>query len=222
MLNIRAYLSRFYRFKLLGILYKCGIGPFWPSNNKLADHYSSEAYQNHKSDRYNVSDEWKIWIQRVVGKNKKVLDFGCGRGLMGKEMIPYSKRVIGLDFCPEFIRQAKQNLGEANAILGDVMDPPACLPEDFDVVWCVEVIEHVLEPAKLIQAAADHLAGDGRLVLTFPESRYTGKNPEWKNIDRHLWCFDEKGILKLTEAAFSFERCYQNLFWVFKKNEFDP
>ena len=79
MLNIKAILSRFYRFKLLGAFYRYGIGPFWPSKKMLVDHYSSEAYQNHKSDRYEVSDEWKIWIQRVVGKNKKILDFGCGR-----------------------------------------------------------------------------------------------------------------------------------------------
>jgi len=217
MLKIRMYLSRFYRFKLLGILYKFGIGPFWPTKDKLIEHYSSEAYQKHKADRFNLADEWKIWIRQVVGENKRILDFGCGRGLLGKLMIPYSKCVIGIDFCPEFIRQAKCNLGEANAVLGDAIHPPDGLPKDFDVVWCVEVIEHVLEPAKLIRSAADHLTDGGKLVLTFPKSEFSGKNPEWKNIDRHLWCFDKTGILELTEAFFSFEELYCDYFWVFRK-----
>jgi 2-polyprenyl-3-methyl-5-hydroxy-6-metoxy-1,4-benzoquinol methylase len=171
----------------------------------------------HKKDRNSMSEEWKKWIREIVGENKKVLDFGCARGLLSREMLPYSKRVMGMDFSPVFVQQAKNNLGKDNVILGDVCNPPDSLPKDFDVVWCIEVIEHVLEPAKLIQQAAEHLTESGRLVLTFPKSKFTGRNPNRKDIDRHLWCFDEAGIMELTEPYFVFERCYHNLFWVFSR-----
>ena len=216
-MRFRKIISRFYRFTMLRILYYFNIGPIWPSKNALIEHYSSNTYQTHKKDRQEISDEWKRYIYEIVGENKKVLDFGCARGLLSKEMIPYSKMVVGIDFSPEFIEQAKKNLGKENAILGDVCDPPDFLPKDFDVVWCVEVIEHVMEPKKMIKAAAKHLADDGRLVLTFPKSKFTGKNPEWKNIDRHLWSFDENGIIELTEPFFNYKKCCYDLFYIFRK-----
>ena len=125
----------------------------------------------------------------------------------------------GIDFSPVFVDQAKRNLGEKNVLQGDVCDLPDTLPRDFDLIWCVEVIEHVKEPSKLLRNAAEHLVDGGRFVLTFPQARFTGKNPEWKNIDRHLWCFEKTGILQLTEPFFIFEKVYQNIFWVFRKKQ---
>ena len=176
-----------------------------PSTEELAKHYSSEEYLAHKRDRFELREEYIALLRQTIGEGKKVADFGCARGLVTREIQKFSKEIFGIDFSPAFIEEAKKNLGEEFVLQADLCNLPDSVPKDFDAIWCSEVIEHVRNPEKLFQSAHGILKENGRFIVTFPPGDFTGRNPNWDNIDKHLWCFTKDGLAKIASKWFDVE-----------------
>ena len=90
---------------------------------------------------------------RIEIKNKKVLDIGCGGGILSEELCKMGAKVTGIDSSKKSINIAKQHAKEQDLeieyINASILD--ASNLGDYDCVVCFEMIEHIHEPKKLIE-----------------------------------------------------------------------
>jgi 2-polyprenyl-6-hydroxyphenyl methylase/3-demethylubiquinone-9 3-methyltransferase len=101
---------------------------------------------------------------------KTALDVGCGAGLLAEPLARLGAAVTGLDASAELIAVAREH-ARSNGLdidyrAGDIAD----LTGTFDLVTCMEVVEHVAEPAAFVAALAKRLAPGGLLLLSTPNA----------------------------------------------------
>lgn len=99
------------------------------------------------------------WIEQAVGlAGKKMLDVGCGGGLLSEGMAARGATVTGIDLSDKPLSVARLHLLESGQQVDyrkiaaeDLADE---MPEAFDAVTCLEMLEHVPNPASIIMACA--------------------------------------------------------------------
>ena len=99
-----------------------------------------------------------------------VLDVGCGAGLLSEAMAEAGAHVTGIDLAPNLLKVARLH-GLETSIKVDyreiaVETLAAEQPASFDVVTCMEMLEHVPDPAAIIDACARLLKPGGRLFVS--------------------------------------------------------
>jgi len=100
----------------------------------------------------------------------RVLDVGCGAGLLSEALAREGAHVTALDLAPELIDVAKLHLLESGLTvdyrLQSVEALAAQAPASFDAITCMEMLEHVPDPAAVIRACATLLKPGGQLFLS--------------------------------------------------------
>ena len=106
------------------------------------------------------------YIDRVAGlSGKSVLDVGCGGGILSESMAAMGALVTGIDLGEKPLRVAQLHLLESGLpveyrrIAAEAL--AAELPHHYDVVTCMEMLEHVPEPAVIVEACARLLKPGG-------------------------------------------------------------
>ena len=99
------------------------------------------------------------WIDRHVGlSGKRVIDIGCGGGILAESMATLGADVTGIDLSEKPLNVAKLHLIESgqqvNYRLIAAEEIAKQQPEQFDCVTCMEMLEHVPEPNSTVKAAA--------------------------------------------------------------------
>lgn len=112
------------------------------------------------------------WIDERVGlKGKRVLDVGCGGGILAESMARRGADVLGIDLADKSLKVAelhKLETGVNNVNYRFVSAEQLAAEEQgtFDVVTCLEMLEHVPDPAQTIQACADLCKPGGWLFFS--------------------------------------------------------
>ncbi len=99
------------------------------------------------------------WIDGLIGlKGKRVLDVGCGGGILSESMYFKGAEVVGIDLGEKALNVAKLHQLESGAKVDyqyiAVEELATQQPASFDVVTCMEMLEHVPDPAAIITACA--------------------------------------------------------------------
>jgi 2-polyprenyl-6-hydroxyphenyl methylase/3-demethylubiquinone-9 3-methyltransferase len=115
------------------------------------------------------------WIDRNCGlKGKKVIDVGCGGGLLSEGMAALGASVTGIDLGEKALGVAKLHLLESGLKVDyrhiAAEDMAQAEPAAFDVVTCLEMLEHVPDPASIVRACAQ-MAKPGATVFFSTISR---------------------------------------------------
>ena len=100
------------------------------------------------------------WIHGLASVNgKKVLDVGCGGGILADAMARKGAEVLGIDLATKSLKVAQLHALECQTpnvnyreISAEAMADQA--PAQFDVVTCMEMLEHVPDPASTVKACA--------------------------------------------------------------------
>jgi 2-polyprenyl-6-hydroxyphenyl methylase/3-demethylubiquinone-9 3-methyltransferase len=110
------------------------------------------------------------WIDaraRLAGKD--VLDVGCGGGILTEAMARSGARVKGIDLAEKPLKVAELHLLESKlAVDYEAVSAEALAARDpgrYDVVTCLEVLEHVPEPASTVRACARLAKPGGQLFF---------------------------------------------------------
>ena len=110
------------------------------------------------------------WIDaraRLAGKD--VLDVGCGGGILTEAMARSGARVKGIDLAERALKVAELHLLESRlAVDYEAVSPEALAARDpgrYDVVTCLEVLEHVPDPASTVRACARLAKPGGELFF---------------------------------------------------------
>lgn len=92
-------------------------------------------------------------------RNRRVLDVGCGGGILAEAMAARGARVTGIDLADKPLKVAQLHLLESGLEVEYRLIAPEALarelPGSFDIVTCMELLEHVPDPAATVQACAD-------------------------------------------------------------------
>jgi 2-polyprenyl-6-hydroxyphenyl methylase/3-demethylubiquinone-9 3-methyltransferase len=108
--------------------------------------------------------------QRARLAGARVLDVGCGGGLFSEALAASGAHVVGIDLAPEVLGVARLHLLESGRQvdyrLSSAESMAAAEPASFDVVACMEMLEHVPDPAAVVRACAELLKPGGQLFVS--------------------------------------------------------
>jgi 2-polyprenyl-6-hydroxyphenyl methylase/3-demethylubiquinone-9 3-methyltransferase len=101
---------------------------------------------------------------------KDVVDVGCGGGLLAEAMARRGARVTGLDLAPDLLKVAELHALEANVAvtycLASAEEHASRHAGSYDVVTCMEMLEHVPDPARVVGALAALARPGGHVFLS--------------------------------------------------------
>ena len=128
-----------------------------PAGPQKALHALNPARLGYVSERCNLRDA-------------AVLDVGCGGGLLSEALAHVGARVTALDLAPNLLKVARLH-GLESGIKVDYREMAVERlaeesPGAFDAITCMEMLEHVPEPASIIDACARLLKPGGRLFVS--------------------------------------------------------
>ena len=108
--------------------------------------------------------------ERTPLRGARVLDVGCGGGLLSEALVGEGAEVTALDLAPDLLKIARLHGLESGRKVDYRQVPVEALaaemPASFDAITCMEMLEHVPEPASVLRACATLLKPGGRLFLS--------------------------------------------------------
>lgn len=109
-------------------------------------------------------------IQNCVNLDQqKVLDIGCGGGLLSEAMARCGAEVTGIDLSEQLIATARRHSAQQGLVIDYrlISSEAFCAenPAKFDVVTCMELLEHVPDPSRLVQECARLVKPEGSVFF---------------------------------------------------------
>jgi SAM-dependent methyltransferase len=139
--------------------------------------YYRRFHDGSEADFYNNA----LFYQRLLGEvlasvphEARILDIGCGQGLLIYALSTFDfKNVQGIDVSKEQIEVARRYGLPCRVVAREhIFDLAKAAPETFDLIFMMDVLEHLEkdEQLKMLAAASDLLAQGGRFILSVPNA----------------------------------------------------
>jgi 2-polyprenyl-6-hydroxyphenyl methylase/3-demethylubiquinone-9 3-methyltransferase len=108
--------------------------------------------------------------QAVNLQGKSILDVGCGGGILSESMAQKGATVTGIDLGDKALKVAQLHSLESGVAVDYQLISVEALaeqqPESFDVVTCLEMLEHVPDPASIVAACARLVKPNGHVFFS--------------------------------------------------------
>lgn len=130
-----------------------------------------DAEFNH-SHEYLLPSLVKVLRRYVTSANPKLFDLGCGNGATMNLLNSIGYSVVGVDPSTDGVTQANMHYPEMTIEFGDSSEKLSERFGNFDVVYSLEVIEHVFDPYEYIQQIYSLLEDKGICILSTPYHGY--------------------------------------------------
>ncbi len=148
-------------------------------------------------------------VSKRVSKVDKILDIGCHGGLFTSFLVKSAKarKVYGIDVSKEAIKLAKKRIKKGIFRVANAHNLPF-KDEFFDSVFCLEVLEHVEDPKKVLREMRRVMRKGGYGLVLVPTDSLLFKiiwwgwnrfNPVWKHT--HIQSFTESRLDELIRDA---------------------
>jgi 2-polyprenyl-3-methyl-5-hydroxy-6-metoxy-1,4-benzoquinol methylase len=154
-----------------------------------------------KSIQYFNQTRLDILPLMPLGKCERVLEIGCGNGatLAYLKENGISKVVEGIELVPSVILDASENIdkihvGEVERLLGSLMEA------SYDVVLCLDVLEHLIDPWAVISQIERVLKPGGVIIASIPNVRTF--RVIWNLGVRGQFDYADQGIMDRTHLRF--------------------
>jgi 2-polyprenyl-6-hydroxyphenyl methylase/3-demethylubiquinone-9 3-methyltransferase len=111
-------------------------------------------------------------IEKLAGglAGKRILDVGCGGGILAEAMAAKGAQVTGIDLADKPLKVAQLHLLESGADVEYLKVSAEAhareRPQHYDVVTCMELLEHVPEPASMVAACAQLVRPGGQVFFS--------------------------------------------------------
>ncbi len=208
---------------------ECGTAWTYPksSREELDSHYSESYYGPENVKFISILEKivgWAAnkrakWMNGKIGDHSKILEIGCGRGLLLSSLAGLGHECHGTERSKLAARRAQKVPGLE--IHTAPLDECSFQTNYFDLVILWHVLEHLDNPAHTLGRLCQLLRPGGILILEVPnltslQSRLTGKRWFHLDIERHLYHFPVGGLKRLLnangfavieESTFSWEQC---------------
>ena len=103
-------------------------------------------------------------------KGKRILDIGCGGGILSESLALEGAEVVGIDLAEAGLEVAKLHLLESGLDIDyqfiSAEDLTKTESESFDVITCLEMLEHVPDPSLIIEACSKLVKSNGRVFFS--------------------------------------------------------
>ena len=165
--------------------------------------------------------------------NSRILDIGCSDGPFLPTLNYYAKSIIANDILENRVREAKNlvdfNLNESKKI-SLICSDGQYLPfkeNNFDIIFCLEVLEHIVKPDQFLRELLRVLKKNGTLICTLPIEiglsllirNLIGKISHFQRPTYNLKQYFQRIFLKKGDREYLGEIGHKNFDWrVIKKN----
>jgi ubiquinone biosynthesis O-methyltransferase len=127
-------------------------------------HYTRLLFKQGQSDL--PIDEAEV-LKALKWKNKRVLDVGCGTGLMAHEIAKAgAKKVVGIDFSPDAIKTARAE--HSHPLLDFMVEDVKNHRQKYDVIISLGTLEHMDKPLEILKLLKKRLNPGGQILITSP------------------------------------------------------
>ena len=140
----------------------------------------------------------------------RVVDVGCGGGILSESLARKGASVTGIDVAPRVLAVARLHLHESGLDVDyremTVEDLAREAPQTFDVVTCMEMLEHVPDPRGFLSAVGKLLTPEGLIVVQCPNleswmARLAGDRWFWLAPPDHLYHFSPGPLRELLDET---------------------
>ncbi len=108
-------------------------------------------------------------LQQTLPPGAKILDVGCGNGVISRHLGRLGFNVLGIDVSDKTIEMANAIQPMANVqFLKKSAEELVASGEKYDAVICSEVLEHLNDPGALLKVLYHTVADSGKLIITVP------------------------------------------------------
>lgn len=168
------------------------------SDSAANDHAANDYAAKDSGYFANARSEILPWLP---GRCHSVLELGCGNGATLKwlKAAGHCQSTCGIELFTEAAEQAAE--GVDWVLQGDIETMALDLPEgQFDLILCLDVLEHLVDPWRVVARLKSLLAPGGRLIASIPNVR------NWHALAPLLfagrWQYADSGILDKTHLRF--------------------
>ncbi|MBU1127142.1 class I SAM-dependent methyltransferase [Patescibacteria group bacterium] len=179
-------------------------------HHNLPVDYYQKAIKNNPLQAFWHKRRFKEISKIVKEVNGEVLDIGCADGTFTKIILEKTKaeKIIGVDILSGVVKYASKRFGKNKKMKFQVADAHTLPFEDkkFQAVFCLEVMEHIFDPKKVLSEIKRVLALDGYIVVLVPTDSFLFKvcwwvvlktwGKHWK--ETHIHSFSKKKPLSET------------------------